>query len=183
MSRRRNRRGSAVNESRPHPPPLSPMPLHSPGPPPSVSVLIAGCSNCHVVDAMKGIIERAADRVRSDLPSTGEIRPMAFFVCADGTMKVVSFSLKNEVQKDALIRKIREKAVTENTSAIVVLTEAEHKRNGMIVLSGVSPGVSASARVDYSFDKETKTVTSWNISWLDQPVQNVFLDGIFDKTG
>jgi len=181
MSRRRNRRGSAVNESRPHPP-LSPP--DSPAPPP---VTVSADRGIHVLphlsDAMKGIIERAADRVRSDLPSTGEIRPMAFFVCADGTMKVVSFSLKNEVQKDALIRKIREKAVTENTSAIVVLTEAEHKRNGMIVLSGVSPGVSASARVDYSFDKETKTVTSWNISWLDQPVQNVFLDGIFDKTG
>jgi hypothetical protein len=53
----------------------------------------------------------------------------------------------------------------------------------MTVLSGATTGMSASARVDYSFDKETKTVTSWKMSWLDKPVQNVFLDGIFDKTG
>ena len=43
-----------------------------------------------------------------------------------------------------------------------------------VVLSGVSPGMKGSARVDYSFDNTTKTVTSWKMTWLNQPVQNVF---------
>jgi hypothetical protein len=55
----------------------------------------------------------------------------------------------------------------------------DHGRHEAL-LSAVSPGTRASARVDYSFDNETKTVTSWKISWLNPPVQNVFLDGIFD---
>ena len=50
-----------------------------------------------------------------------------------------------------------------------------------MLLSGVSPGMKGSARMNYSFDNKTKTVTSWKMTWLNQPVQNVFLDGIFDK--
>ena len=47
------------------------------------------------------------------------------------------------------------------------------------MLSGVTPGVSLSARVDYAVDTETKSISSWEIRWLQTPVQNVFLDGIF----
>jgi hypothetical protein len=36
-----------------------------------------------------------------------------------------------------------------------------------------------SARVDYAFDTETRSITSWELHWLERPVQNVFLDGIF----
>jgi hypothetical protein len=61
----------------------------------------------------------------------------------------------------------------------MILTEMDHGRHEAL-LSAVSPSARASARVDYSFDNETKTVTSWKISWLNPPVQNVFLDGIFD---
>ncbi len=181
MSRKRGRWVNAVNRSRPHPP-LSPP--DSPTPPPvTVSANRGMHIPPHLSDAFKGIVERAADRARNDLASMGKIRPTAFFVYTDGTMKVVSLSFKDELQKDGLIRRIREKALAENVSNVLVLTEAEHERHVMTVLSGATPGMSASARVDYSFDKETKTVTSWKMSWLDKPVQNVFLDGIFDKTG
>ena len=171
-----------MNESRPQPP-LSPPGSHTPPP------VTAGTNRRmqhippHLSDAFKGIIERAADRAKNDLASMGKIRPAAFFVYTDGTMKVVSLSFKNELQKDGLIRRIREKALAENTSDVLVLTETEHERHVMTVLSGVTSGMSASARVDYSFNKETKTVTSWKMSWLDKPVRNVFLDGIFDKIG
>ena len=40
-----------------------------------------------------------------------------------------------------------------------------------------------SACIDYNFDGKTRTIISWKISWLNQPAPNVFLDGIFDKTG
>jgi hypothetical protein len=69
--------------------------------------------------------------------------------------------------------------LAENTSTVIVLTEMGHEHTA--VLSGVSRGMKGSARVDYSFDNKTKTVISWKISWLNQPVPNVFLDGIFDN--
>ena len=137
----------------------------------------------HVSDDFRGIVERAADRARRYLASAGKIGPTAFFAYDKDTMKVVSLSFKDEFQRDALRKKIREKALVESASAVLVLTEGEHEKDGMIVLSGVAPGMSASMRVDYSFDEKTKTVTSWKMSWLDKPVQNVFLDGIYDKAG
>ena len=94
-------------------------------------------------------------------------------------MKTVSLSVGNEYQREVLIRRIREKVSAENVFAVIILTQMDHEYGA--VLSGVSSGVSGSALVDYSFDGKAKTITSWNISWLNQPVQNVFLDGIFDK--
>ena len=132
-------------------------------------------------DAFKNAIEKAADRSKSELVSEGKIKPMAFFVDADGTMKTVSLSVKDEYQKEALIRRIREKVLAENISTVIALTEMDDEKT--VILSGVSPGMKGSARVDYSFDNKTKTVTSWKMTWLNQPVQNVFIDGIFDKTG
>ena len=52
---------------------------------------------------------------------------------------------------------------------------------GAAVLSGISSGMNASACIDYSFDNTTKTVTLWKMTWLNQPVQNVFVEGIFDN--
>ena len=182
MSRRRRGRVNTANESRPRPH-LSPQ--SSPAPP-SVPVSVKHEMHVppHLHDVFKGTAERAADKARNDLASTGKIRPTAFFMYNDGTMKVVSLSFKNELQKDALIRRIREKVLVENASDVLVLTEEEHERHVvMTVMSGATPDMSASARVDYSFDKETKTVTAWKMVWLDKPVRNVFLDGIFDKTG
>jgi hypothetical protein len=184
MPRRRNRRGDAANRSQPRPPLATPVPPASPVPP---SPTVGADRRIDVVpplsDAFRSIFERAADRARSDLASTGKVGTTAFFVYTNGTMKVVSFSFKGELQNDGLIRRIREKALTENASAVLVLTEVEHDRQRITVLSGVTPGTSASARLDYGFDKKTKTVTSWKMSWLEKPVLNVLLDGIFDKTG
>ena len=182
MSRKRRGRINAVNGSTPHPPLSTPK---SPAPPQPVTVRTNRSMHIppHLSDAFKGIVERAAERAKNDLASTGKIRPAAFFVYADGTMKVVSLSFKGQLQKDGLIRRIREKALAENASEVLVLTEAEHERHVITVLSGTTLGMSASARLDYSFNKETKTVTSWKMIWLDKHVQNVFLDGIFNKTG
>jgi hypothetical protein len=132
-------------------------------------------------DVFKSTIEKAADRSRNELVSEGKIKPMAFFIHADGTMKTVALSVKDEYQKDVLIRRIREKALEENIPTVIVLSKIDNE-HGML-LSGVSSGMKGSARVNYSFDNKTKTVTSWKITWLNQSVQNVFLDGIFDKTG
>jgi hypothetical protein len=130
-------------------------------------------------DAFKGAIEKAADRLRTEMASEGRIKPMAFFLHADGTMKTVSLSVKDEYQKEGLIRRIQEKVLAENISTVIVLTEIDGEHE--MVLSGVSSGMRGSASIDYSFDNTTKTVTSWKITWLNRPLQNVFLDGIFEK--
>jgi len=104
---------------------------------------------------------------------------MAFFVHADNTMKAVYLSLRNEYNKESLIRRIREKALAENAFAVIILTEMDNEGH-TVVLSGVSPGMKASARVNFNLDNESKTVTSWKINWLNQPVRNVFIDDIFD---
>jgi hypothetical protein len=133
-------------------------------------------------DAFLAAFEKAADRSRAELASRGKIKPTAFFVHADGTMQAVSLLLKDEHRKEALIKRIREKVLAENTFAVLTVTESG-RGHREVVLSGVSPGVRASARVDYSFDDKTKTVTSWKMNWLNQAVRNPFLDGIFDRRG
>jgi hypothetical protein len=182
MFGKRKRKNKTVHGAQPDSPPAVLAPDSSISSPITVGVYRETKTPPLLTDAFKGAIEKAADRARSELASQGKIKPTAFFVHADGTMKMVSLSLRDGYQKEALIRRIREKAFAENAFAVIVMTEIDYERHG-VVLSGITLGVRASARVDYSFDKETKTVTSWKMSWLDKPVQNVFLDGIFDKTG
>jgi hypothetical protein len=82
-----------------------------------------------LTSAFKITIEKAADRSKSELSSTGKLKPIAFFVNPAGTMKTVSLSLKDEYQKDVMRRRIREKALEENISTVIILTEmaGEHR--------------------------------------------------------
>jgi hypothetical protein len=138
--------------------------------------------------------------VKNEVASTGPVGPTAIFVYENetdnpgtSTMNAVSLHWTSDLHKEALIKRIREKAFTEHASAVLMLTEAEPQRvngrsrssaqrQGRLILSGVTPEVSLSVRVDYSFDKEAKRITLWEMHWLDRPVQNVFLDGVFERT-
>lgn len=95
-------------------------------------------------------------------------------------MNVGSIFFKDELHEELLKRRVREKALAENASAVLLLTAGE--RPGPIALSGTAPGMRVSARVDYVLDKNTKAITSWEPHWLDNPLKNAFLDGIFDTT-
>jgi hypothetical protein len=181
MFRRRKRKNQTVNATQPESPPPDRAPNIDKPPPTAVHVYQETKIAPVLTDAFKSTIEKAADRSRSELASEGKLKPMVFFVHADGTMKTVSLSLKDEYQKEVLIRRIREKVSAENISTVIVLTEIDNG-HGM-VLSGVSPGMKGSASISYSFDDKTKSVTSWKTTWLNQPVQNIFLDDIFEKTG
>jgi hypothetical protein len=181
MFRRRKKKNRLVNETQPESPPPVRAPNLDIPPPTVVSAHQETKTSPLLTDIFKISIEKAADRSKSELLSEGRIKPMAFFVQADGTMKTVSLFVKEGYQKEALIRRIQEKVLAENISTVIVLSEIDNE-HGML-LSGVSLGMTGSARVDYSFDNKTKTVTSWNITWLNQPVQTVLLDGIFDKKG
>jgi len=179
MFRRRKKKNKTVNETQAE----SSLSIQTPDsdiPPPAVIGTRQGTKTSPLLtDAFKSAIEKAADRSRNELVSEGKIKPMVFFIEADGTMKTLSLPVTSEYQKEILIRRIREKALAENISTVIALSEIDNK-HGML-LSGVSPAEKGSARVDYSFDNKTKTVTSWKMSWLNQPVKNVFLDGIFEK--
>jgi hypothetical protein len=179
MFRRRKRKNQTVNATQPE----SSPPSRAPNIDMPLPTTVGACQETKIVslltDAFKSTIEKASDRSRNELAFEGRIKPMVFFVHEDGTMKTVSLSVKDEYQKDTLIRRIREKALAENIPTVIVLTEMDHEHTA--VLSGISPGMKGSASISYSFDDKTKSITSWKTTWLNQPVQNIFLDDIFEK--
>ena len=181
MFRRRKRKNSTVNGFQPESPPSTLVPDSAVPSPIAVGAYHEIKTPPPLTDALKNAIEKAADRSRSELASEGKIKPMAFFVHPDGTMKTVSLPLRDGLQKEALIRRILEKALAESAFAVIILTEMDNEGH-TVVLSGVSPGMKASAHVNFNLDNESKTFTSWNINWLNQPVRNVFIDDIFDAT-
>ena len=177
MFRRRKRKNSTGNGTHPESPTLVP---NSATPSPfSVDVHREIKTSPVLSDAFKGAIEKAADWSRTGLASERKIRPMVFFVHADGTMKAVSLSFKDELHKELIKTRIREKALTEKAVVVIILTEMDNEGH-KVVLSGVSPGMKASAYVDCGLDNRSKTITSWKINWMNQAVQNIFLDGIFN---
>lgn len=180
MFRRRKKKNRTINETQSESPTSVREPSSDTHPRTIASTHQETKSSPLLSDAFKSTIEKAADRSRSELISEEKLKPMAFFVYADGTMKTVSVSLKDEYQREALIRRIQEKVSAENISAVIALTEMDYGHTA--VLSGVSPGVRGSACIDYSFNNTAKTVDLWKITWLNHPVRNAFLDGIFDKT-
>jgi hypothetical protein len=193
MSRRGGRRGGRGNGSQSD---SRPSTVAASGPSALTPVSHAVDPEVHapliVADAFKTLFEKAANRAKSEVASTGKIGPTAIFVYEDearnpeaSTTKTVSLLWNDELHKEALIRRIREKALMEHASAVLTLTEAEPEsrsrpqRQGMLMLSGVAPGMNLSARVDYVFGNDMKSITSWEMRYLGRPVQNVFLDGIF----
>jgi hypothetical protein len=179
MFKRRKRKNKTINGAEPESPLSVQAPITDTPPRTTVGAYQEKRTSPPLTDAFKSTIEKAADRSRNELVSQGKIKPMVFFVYPDSTMKTVSLVVKDDHQKEALIRRIREKVLEENISAVIILTDMDNEHG--LVLSGVSPGMRGSARVDYNFDNKTKTVTSWKIRWLNQSFQNVLLDGIFNK--
>jgi hypothetical protein len=189
MSRRRARRAHTVNGSQsdaPQPAVASSDPPALPSTGPAVNAPL------RLVNAFKALFEKAANMAKDEVASTGKVGPRAIFVYENealtteaGPTKTVSLFWNDELHKEILISRIREKALMEHASAVLTLTEAEPEsrsrpqRKGMLMLSGATPGMNLSARVDYALSNDAKSITSWEMRYLDKPVQNVFLDGIF----
>ena len=129
MFRRRKKKNKTVNETQAESPPSNQAPNIDNPPPAVVGIHQETKTSPFLSDAFKSAIEKAADRSKNELVSEGKIKPMAFFVQEDGTMKTVSLSVTSEYQKEALIRRIREKALAENISTVIALTEMD---NGMV---------------------------------------------------
>jgi len=178
MVRRRKRRDDGSSSSQQQSSPVSAVSPEAPSSNVSVGAARRAPVPSPLTDAFKKVFEKAVDRARNDLLSSGKIGPAVFFVYANGMMNSGSLSFKDELHEELLKRKVREKALAENASAVILLTEGE--RPGTIILSGTAPGMRASARVDYVFDKDKRAITSWEPHWLNNPLKNAFLEGIFD---
>jgi hypothetical protein len=181
MFKRRKRKNQTVSTAQPESSSPDRGPNIDKSPPSAAHVCQETKTPLLLSDAFKNAIKKAANRSRNELVSAGRIKPMAFFVHGDGTMKTVSLWARDEYQKELLTRRIREKVLAENISTVIVLTEMDNEKT--LILSGVSAGMKGAAGIEYGFDNTTRTVTLWKMTWLSRPFQDIFLDGIFDRIG
>jgi hypothetical protein len=107
-------------------------------------------------------------------------------------IKTVSLSWKTEFQKELIRKRIREKALREEATAVIIVTDAEtaaaperqansSKRRRAIVISGASQTASATATITYTIEGEAKTVSFGEMQWLTGPSYNFFLEGILPR--
>lgn len=130
-----------------------------------------------VTDAFKRALENVAAKLKEKLKQNAKMGPMAFFFGPDGTMQTVSFRIKDEFQKEALILRMREKVIAENICTVLVFAETnEH----CVTISGASDVAKVSARIDFDLDESTEAPAEWRMTWLSNPVQNALLDRIFN---
>ncbi len=179
MFRRRKKKNKVVQETQPEPCPpdqTSKTDLSSQSP---ATTQQETRTSPLLTDAFQDSFEKAAERLKGKLVSEGKMEPMVFFLQKDGSMKTAVLSVKDDLQKEELIRRIREKTLAEDISTVITLTEMGGKHR--LVLSGVNPNANGFASIDYGFDDATKTVTSWKMNRLARPLKNIFLDGIFGK--
>jgi hypothetical protein len=119
------------------------------------------------------LVQEAADLARRELNDTGRITPKALFIyddtsLASGTRSVVvALSRRSELQKDAVRKRISDKALHEGARAVLVIHE---ERRGILTILDVTADARIAASVNYSFDTKTKTVNRWDIHWGAEPV-------------
>ena len=111
MFRRRKRKNQTVNGTHSESPPPNRAPNIDESPSATITTNQEKKGSPLLTDAFKSTIEKAADRLRSELASEGKLKPMAFFVDADGAMKTVFLLVKSEYQKEALIRRIQREGI------------------------------------------------------------------------
>jgi hypothetical protein len=162
------------------------IPLESP--PPSDSAVLNGADSKTPLllrEAFKSIFEKALAVAKSELRTTGRIGATALFVygrAPEGSLNEntthVSLNYKDEFHKEAVRRKIHEKAVAENASAVVLLVPALPDRESAFLISGAMSGLTAHASVTYILDKATKTFSFSELVWRDEPIKDFFFEGL-----
>jgi hypothetical protein len=168
MSRKRRPTRQANGSSRPSPP----------------AAAARTASLQPIPEALKTAVEKAAEMAKGQLASAGKITPAALFVYGSDTAPetnrttTVSLSWRNELQKELLRQRIREKALVEGAYAVVVLNV---KDRALVISGRTSTNGSISASVDYAYQRDQRVVSRWDLHWLDKPAADFFLEGIFDR--
>jgi hypothetical protein len=137
--------------------------------------------------------------IGKELGSAGGAMTMACFIYEgtvkeDGSkpadIKAVSLSWKTEFQKELIRKRVREKALREEASAVVIVTDGETtgsgdrqsaKRKRAIVLCGAGQNGNAAATIPYIVEGERKSVSFGEMQWLNGPSYNFFLEGILPR--
>ena len=92
MFRRRKKKNATVNDTQSE---FLPS-VYAPNSDTSSSTAVVASRETKIspslTDALKSVIEKAADRLKNQLASEGKLKPMAFFMHADSAMKTVSLS-------------------------------------------------------------------------------------------
>jgi len=193
MSRRRRKRpGTPEGVSPPRPE------VRSPGGPSGPS---AGVPRTGAAAEFGPVFERIAAIIGKKLGSAGAAMTMACFIYEgavkeDGSkpadIKAVSLSWKSEFQKELVRKRVREKALREEASAVVIVTDGETvsagerqnnsaKRKRAIVLCGAGQNGNATATIPYTVEGEQKSVSFGEMQWLNGPSYNFFLEGILTR--
>ncbi len=136
-----------------------------------------------VPEVLKAAVEKAADMAKNQLASTGRITPAALFLYGSDTSPettrttMVSLSWRNDLQKETVRRRIREKALAEGAYAVLVMSTKDRT----LAISGrTSTNIPITASVDYAYQEADRVVSRWELHWLDDPAADFFLEGIFN---
>ena len=104
----------------------------------------------------------------------------------NGDMKAVSLRWRTEFYREIVRKKIHDKAAREGALAVVLLTDARSPtrsanflQRGTFLLSGATLRANAGASVAYTLDEQSRFFSFSEIEWLDEPVGDFFLAGIF----
>ena len=129
-------------------------------------------------------VEGAADRAKRELTDTGKTTPKALFVydgqvpLSDSMITVVSLAWRTEFLKDALWKKIKDKALQENARAVVVMVIGPVKRKGLLTVYGMTRETEIGAWVGHAFDRDTKTVGRWELRWPNETPGDTLQDHV-----
>jgi hypothetical protein len=149
-------------------------------------------------ETFKAVFEKVLTMVNNRVNFRDRAAPLAIFIFENGDrkgdglecghMKVVSLSWRTEFYKEMIRKKIHEKAAREGALAVILLTDAGPRapsgnslQRGAFLLSGASLRVDAGASVAYTLDEQSRSFSFSGIEWLNEPVKNFFLDGIFPR--
>ena len=139
-----------------------------------------------VPNILRAAVEKAAALAKHDVSSSGRITPAALFVYGALTdpeanrTTTVSLHWRDEFQKEAVRRRIRDKALLEGACAVVVLNPHDH----VLLITGrtrADTGITAS--VDYLCESDAHVLSRWELEWRADPVTDFFCDGVFGAAG
>lgn len=115
---------------------------------------------------------------------SGNIEPTALFLYGkdladlnENTTKVVSINWKNELHKEIIRTRIREKAEFENASAVVLFLPSNMSGpgRGTLLITGAVRSAMETAAVNFVFDTGDRTFSFSDMTRVDEPADTFFI--------
>lgn len=135
----------------------------------------AAVVSSEVPPVLRSLMQEAADRAKTELTTTGRITPKALFLYDEespgsGSKTVmVTLSVRSEQQREALRKRVRDKAAAEGARAVVIVHDIRAKQLSVL---GVIDETQITASINYAFNSQKKTVERWEIAWHTAPSDN-----------